>query len=89
MLQLSSSQRRGAPFQALALGGGTNSSRLFTPAGWNALAKSKFNQISWARGYDPRMELLTDLKNMAVCQEWEKQDFNFLKHILGKSRSAQ
>ena len=23
------------------------------------------------------VDLLTDLKNMAVCQEWNKQDFNF------------
>jgi hypothetical protein len=28
---------------------------------------------------------LTDLKNMAVCQEWDKQDFNLQKHIVGKS----
>jgi hypothetical protein len=25
--------------------------------------------------------ILTDLKNMAVCQEWDKEDFNFQKHI--------
>jgi hypothetical protein len=23
-------------------------------------------------GYDPRVDLLTDLKNVAVCQEWDK-----------------
>jgi hypothetical protein len=28
-------------------------------------------------------------KNMAVCQEWDKQDFNFQKHIFGKSRFTQ
>jgi hypothetical protein len=33
--------------------------------------------------------ILTDLKNMAVCQEWDKQDFNFQKHIFGKSRFTQ
>jgi hypothetical protein len=26
---------------------------------------------------------------MAVCQEWDKQDFNFQKHIFGKSRFTQ
>jgi hypothetical protein len=54
-------------FRALARGEGTNSARLFTP-----LAKSKVHQIQWAHGYDPRVDLLTDLKNMAVCQEWDK-----------------
>jgi hypothetical protein len=33
--------------------------------------------------------ILTDLKNMAVFQEWDKQDFNFQKHIFGKSRFTQ
>jgi hypothetical protein len=28
--------------------------------------------------------LLTDLKNIAVCVEWDKQNFNFQKHIFGK-----
>jgi hypothetical protein len=33
---------------------------------------------------------LTDLKNMAVClQEWDKQDFNFKRHIFGKSFHIQ
>jgi hypothetical protein len=34
--------------------------------------------MSWAHGYDPRVDLLTDLKNMAVCQEWDKytEDIN-------------
>jgi hypothetical protein len=31
------------------------------------------------------MDILTDLKNIAVCQEWDKQDFNFEKHIFRKS----
>jgi hypothetical protein len=31
------------------------------------------------------VDLLTDLKNMAVCQEWDKQDFNFQKHGFGNS----
>jgi hypothetical protein len=86
-----------APFRALARGEGTNSARLFTPGERNALAKCKVNQISWAHGYDPRVDLLTDLKNMAVCQEWDnristlslrilKQYFNFQKHIFEKSR---
>jgi hypothetical protein len=26
---------------------------------------------------------------MAVCQEWDKQDFNFQKHIFGKSSFTQ
>jgi hypothetical protein len=26
---------------------------------------------------------------MAVCQEWDKQDFDFQKHIFGKSRFTQ
>jgi hypothetical protein len=59
---------------------------------------SKVHQIPWAHGYDPRLDFLTDLKNMAVCQEWDKhtedikarrQDFNFQKHIFGKSRFTQ
>jgi hypothetical protein len=37
-----------------------------------ALAKSKVHQIPWAHEYDPRVDLLTDLKNMAACQEWDK-----------------
>jgi hypothetical protein len=37
-------------------------------------------------GHQPWVVILTDLKNMAVCQEWDKQDFNFHKHIFGKSR---
>jgi hypothetical protein len=64
------SQRRGAPFRALARGEGTNSARLFTTGKRNALAKSKVHQISWAHGYDPRVDLLTD--QYAVCQEWDK-----------------
>jgi hypothetical protein len=38
-------------------------------------------------GHQPWVVILTDLKNMAVCQEWDKQDFNFQKHIFGKSLS--
>jgi hypothetical protein len=41
---LSPSQRRGAPFRALAQGEGTNSARLFTPGEREALAKSKVHQ---------------------------------------------
>jgi hypothetical protein len=26
---------------------------------------------------------------MAVCQEWDKQDFNFQKHLFGKSPFTQ
>jgi hypothetical protein len=37
----------------------------------------------------PWVVILIDLKNMAVCQEWDKQDFNFQKHIFGKSRFTQ
>ena len=33
---------------------------------------TKVHQISWAHGYDPRVDLLTDLKNIAICQEWDK-----------------
>jgi hypothetical protein len=28
-------------------------------------------------GHQPWVVILTDLKNMAVCQELDKQDFNF------------
>jgi hypothetical protein len=35
-------------------------------------------------GHQPWVGILTDLKNMAVCQEWVKQDFNFQKHIILK-----
>ena len=47
-------------------GEGTNFARLFTPGERNAVAKSKVHQISWPHGYDPRVDLLADLKNMAV-----------------------
>jgi hypothetical protein len=40
-------------------------------------------------GHQQWVVIHTDLKNMAVCQEWDKQDFNFLKHIFGKSRFTQ
>jgi hypothetical protein len=70
-------------------GEGTNSARLFTPGERNAIAKSKVHQISWAHGYDPRVDLLTDLKNMADCQEWDEQDFNFQRQIFGKSFYVQ
>ena len=46
------------------------------PGERNALAMSKVHQISWAHGYDPRVDLLTDLKNMAVYQEWDKHTEN-------------
>jgi hypothetical protein len=64
---LSLSQRRGAPFRASARGEGTNSDRLFTPGERKALAKSKVHQLSRARDYGSWVDLLTDLKNMAVC----------------------
>jgi hypothetical protein len=32
---------------------------------------------------------LTDLKNIAVCQEWDKQDFKLQKHVFGKLRFTQ
>jgi hypothetical protein len=37
----------------------------------------------------PWVAILTDLKNSVVCQEWDKQDFNFQKHIFRKSRFTQ
>jgi hypothetical protein len=45
--------------------------------------------MSAAVGHQPWVVILTDLKNMAVCQEWDKQDFNFQKQIFGKSRFTQ
>jgi hypothetical protein len=33
--------------------------------------------------------ILSDLKYIAVCQEWDKQDFIFQKHLFGKSRFTQ
>jgi hypothetical protein len=42
--KFSPSQRRGAPFRALARGEGTNSARLFTPGEREALAKFKVHQ---------------------------------------------
>jgi hypothetical protein len=65
-------ERRGAPFRALAWGEGTHSARLFTPGERNALAKSKVHQWSRARDYGPWVVLLTDLKNVAACQELDK-----------------
>jgi hypothetical protein len=35
-------------------------------------------------GDQPWVVILTDLKNMDIYQEWDKQDFNFQKHIFGK-----
>jgi hypothetical protein len=55
------------PFRALSRGEGTNSDRLFTPGERKALAKSKVHQLSRARDYGSWVDLLTDLKNMAVC----------------------
>jgi hypothetical protein len=40
-------------------------------------------------GHQPWVVILTDLKIMAVCQQWDKQDFNFQKHIFGKPRFTQ
>jgi hypothetical protein len=40
-------------------------------------------------GHQPWVVILTDLKNMAVCQEGDKQDFNFQKHIFGRTRFIQ
>jgi hypothetical protein len=50
-----------------------------------ALAKFKVHQWSWALW----VVILSDLKYMAVCQEWDKQDFIFQKHLFGKSRFTQ
>ena len=58
---LSPSRRREAPCE------GTNSPRLFTPGERKALAKSKVHQLPRARDYGSWVDLLTDLKNMAVC----------------------
>jgi hypothetical protein len=57
----SPSRRREAPCE------GTNSPWLFTPGERKALAKSKVRQLSRARDYGSWVDLLTDLKNMAVC----------------------
>jgi 6-pyruvoyl-tetrahydropterin synthase len=70
------------------VGEGTDSARLFTPGERKVLAKSKVHQGSRARDYGSWVDL-TDLKNMDVCQEWDKQYFNFQKHIFGKSPFTQ
>ena len=94
LIPFSPSQRRGAPIRALAWGEGNNSTRLFRPGERNALAKSKVHQISWDYGYDP-MDLLTDIKKWLYARSGIstlrilKQDFNFQKHIFGKSRFTQ
>jgi hypothetical protein len=69
---LSTSQRRRAPFRAIARGECTNSAPLFTPGERNALAKSKVHQWSRAHDYGSWVDLFTDLKNVAACQEWDK-----------------
>jgi hypothetical protein len=61
----------------------TNSVLLLTPGEREALAKSK------PKSGQRWVVILADLKNMAVCQEWDKQDFNFQKHIFGKSPFTQ
>ena len=68
----------------------TNSTWLFTPGERRALAKSKVHQWSQARDYGSWMHLLTDLKNMVVCQEWDnltediKARFQFSKAYIWK-----
>jgi hypothetical protein len=74
--------------RVLVRGEGTNSARLFTPGERKALAKPKVHQVPRARDYGSWVDL-TDLKNIAVRQEWDKPDFNFQKHIFGKSRFTQ
>jgi hypothetical protein len=32
-------------------------------------------------GHQPWLVILTDLKNMSVCQEWDKQDFNLFEEM--------
>jgi hypothetical protein len=44
------------------------------------------SSLIWSLKWPP---ILTDLKNMAVCPVWNKQDFNCQKHIFGKSRFTQ
>jgi hypothetical protein len=39
-------------------------------------------------GHQPWV-VIFNLKNMAVCQEWDKQNFNFQKHIFEESRFTQ
>jgi hypothetical protein len=34
---------------------------------------------AWVTKRGPWVVILTDLKNKAVCPEWDKQDFNFQK----------
>jgi hypothetical protein len=36
-----------------------------------------------------RVYLLTNLKIMTDCQEWDKQEFNFQRQIFGKSFHIQ
>jgi hypothetical protein len=36
----------------------------------------------WCHGVS--VDLVTDLKNMADCQEWDKQEFDFERQIFGK-----
>ena len=79
------SQRRGGPFRALAWGEGTNSARLFTPGKRKALAKSRVHQWSRAREYGSLVDLLTDLKNMAVYHEW----ISTQRILFGKLRFTQ
>jgi hypothetical protein len=67
----------------------TNSPRLFTPGETKALVKSKVHQSSRALTNE-WVVILTDPKNMADClQEPNKQDFNFKRHIFGKSFHLQ
>jgi hypothetical protein len=42
-----------------------------------------YRSMKWCNG--ACVDLLTDLKNMTVRQVWDKQHFNFQKHIFGKS----
>jgi hypothetical protein len=65
---------------------GTNSPRLFTPGETKALAKSKVNQSSRALTNDQRSWVGG---HPHWSKKYGKQDFNFKRHIFGKSFHIQ
>ena len=84
------------PTLAWGVSPGTNSTQLFTLGERNALAKSKVHQILWAHGYEIQGWTSSQISKIWLFARSGistlsilKQDFNFQKHIFGKSHFTQ
>jgi hypothetical protein len=56
---------------------GTNSVRLFSPGEKKSISEVQ----SGVKVHGVWVDLLTDLKNVADGQEWDKQDLNFQRQL--------